>query len=153
MDARIGEVERDRLKNENRFLRLLVVGLGAFAVLTTALTFYALSSQTTLLLPSAGGKPYVLGRGLADREYLGDLAYDVLALWGNVTPENIVYAKERLLKLSDGEGNTGLRNDLDLAEKRIKQDVISTVWSPRDYEVDMDKKIVTVDATGRPVKL
>lgn len=142
MDAALGRHERERLRSERNYLRIIVLVLALGCLSLTGTTFYALTSQMTFLLPAGAQKPYALGRGFADKEYVVSFAYDVLSLWGNVTPENIAFNKERLLRLADSQGNTAIRVELDASERRIKQELISTVWSPIDAEVNLERRTV-----------
>ena len=144
MEASIGTLDRQRLQSERNFLRALSLVLGVLSIFLSGIVLYQSLSQMTHVIPLGAQKPYMLGRGVADREYVTDLAYEALSLWGNVTPENIGYNKERLLRMADAEGNVALRVDLDAAEKRIKQDSVSTIWGPRDAEVNLKARTVTV---------
>jgi type IV conjugative transfer system protein TraE len=144
MDPANSRQLRDAIRDERNFLRISVLALFLILLVQGSGHLYQILNEQTHLIPSGQSKPYVVGRGHADKEYLRDLAYDVMALWGNVTPDNIVYIKDRLLKMADAEGNAQLRTILDVAERRIKANEISTVWSPRDAEVDIKQNQVVL---------
>jgi conjugal transfer pilus assembly protein TraE len=144
MDAQVGKVKREMLEVQRNTLRWIVASLIALCVVMAGLMAYILTLQQIVVIPMGSNKPYAVGRGHADKDYLTDYAFDVVSLWGNVNPENIDFNTARILKLCDSVGNSKVRLELQAASKKIKAEFISTVWSPIDADVNMNKKSVIV---------
>jgi type IV conjugative transfer system protein TraE len=103
------------------------------------LTIY---NQKTIIQPNGDGKPYVIGNDYANKEYLQDLTFDVLALWGNTNPGNINFVEDRLLKYVDSDGHKDLKAKFVEAKDRVRKQQVSTLWEPREMEVDQENKRV-----------
>jgi type IV conjugative transfer system protein TraE len=121
-------------------------GMLFISILLSAIVLFQLLYQSTLLLPSGEGKPYSISRSGASSEYLKDLTYDWMGWWGNITPDNISYIEERLMKMVDSNGYGEVKAQLNDTRQRVKAHQISTVWQPRD--MDVDAKNYRVVATG-----
>lgn len=121
-------------------------GMLFVSILLIVVTFFQMFFQSTHLLPNGEGKPYSISRTTASKEYLADLTYDWMGWWGNITPDNIGYVDERLLKMVDSNGYGEVKAQLNETKQRVKTHQISTVWQPREMEVDT--KQYKVIATG-----
>jgi type IV conjugative transfer system protein TraE len=117
--------------------------------LLIGLVFFQLAFQSTHLIPNGEGKPYTLSRNLANKEYLVELTYDWMNWWGNITPDNFAYIEERLTKMVDSNGYGQVKAQLTETRQRVKNQQVSTVWQPREMEVDTKNNKVTAIGSMR----
>jgi type IV conjugative transfer system protein TraE len=124
-------------------------GMTLISSLLVVIVFFQLFFQPMVLVPTGEGKPYALSRGGASNDYLKDLTYDWMGWWGNITPDNITYIEERLMKMVDSHGYGEVKAQLNDTKQRVKAHQISTVWQPRDMEVDSKTSKVIVTGSMR----
>jgi len=139
--------ERDSLKGQVKFLRVVVVGLMGLSVGLVGVAAYTLMRQTTHIVPPEVRRPYEIGADYANKDYLVDMAGYVLDKVLTVTPETVDYNNRIILKLAHPEGYPTLKTSLDAAALRIKQERVTTVWVPRNEKVSERAK--TVEVSGK----
>jgi type IV conjugative transfer system protein TraE len=122
--------------SNSRSWKWAFAAMSFIAVSLIALIGFIVFNQPFLMMPNGEGKPYQLSRSGANKEYLSDLAYDWMGWWGNITPDNIAYIDERLLKMVDSVGYADIKAQLNDTKQRVKAQQISTIWQPREMEVD-----------------
>jgi type IV conjugative transfer system protein TraE len=125
-------------------LKMVIAGLFLIILVLLGAVLFAIYNQKTIIQPNGEGKPYVIGSSYGNKEYLQDLSFDVLALWGNTNPGNINYIEDRLLKFVDSDGHKDLKAKFVEAKDRVRKQQVSTLWEPREMEVDQEnKRVVT----------
>jgi conjugal transfer pilus assembly protein TraE len=144
MNPSYAQTSKESAQSERVFLRVLSFVLLVYAFLITGLLGYQMTHERSLVTPFGSSTTYEIGSEFSSKEYLTDLAYDVLNVFGNVTPDNIGFVRDRVLKFADGESHGELKSQLLETEARVKRDQVSTVWSPRDATVDPATKTVVV---------
>ena len=132
--------------SERAFTRALCAALVLYSFFATAMLAYVSLHKTVAISPSGSSQSYEIGNDFASKTYLADLAMDVLGIYGNVTPDNIGYVRDRMLQFADGEGHGEIKTQFAEVEARVRREQVSTVWSPRDAIADPVTK--TVIATG-----
>jgi conjugal transfer pilus assembly protein TraE len=125
------------------FSMLLVV------LLLVGLLFFQFLNQPITLVPNGEGKQYSLSRNGANKDYLTDLTFDWMTWWGNITPDNIGYTEERLMKMVSSSGYGEVKSQLADTKLRVKNQQISTVWQPREMEVDAKTLSATISGSLR----
>lgn len=139
--------ERDALKGQVRFLRVIIIGLIAMNVGQLGIEGYMLASEKTLVVPPEVRRPYEIGADYASKDYLLDMAGYVLDKVLTVTPETVDYNNKIILKMAHPDGYPTLKTALDAASIRIKQERVTTVWIPRNEKVNERAK--TVEISGQ----
>lgn len=144
MSPEHGKNERDSLRAQLRFHRVLNVGLVATVSLLTILAGYSLTRDRTLIVPPEIKRPYQLGSGVASDDYLHDMAEYVLGMVLTVTPETVGHNNSVILKMSEPSGYPTLKTVLDAAALRLRKERVTTIWVPQEAKVSNREKRVTV---------
>jgi conjugal transfer pilus assembly protein TraE len=145
MSPDIANNERDLLKLQARFLRVVIVSqVGVILALIVTLAIN-IAHRTTVIVPPEVRRPYEIGADYVNKDYLFDMAGYVLSTAFTVTPENVDYNEEVILKMTEPEGYPELKRELDAAAMRIKQDRITTIWVPQTEQIDMPSLTVQVN--------
>lgn len=144
MSPEIAKNERALLISQIRFLRLLVIGLMPSILGLICVAGYLVLTQVTHIVPPEVKRPYELGGGHANSDYLTDMANYVLDKVLTVTPETVDYNNKVILKMAHPDGFGALKTTLDAAAIRVKQDRISTIWVPRTEKVMEQAGVVEV---------
>lgn len=127
--------ERDALKAQLRFHRVMNVGLLVTELCTIGLVGYLLLRDNVKIVPPEVKRPYELGVHYANRDYLTDMAGYVLDRVLTVTPDTVDYNNRVILRMADPSGYGELKSSLEAASLRVKKERISTVWVPKREEV------------------
>jgi conjugal transfer pilus assembly protein TraE len=136
--------ERDALKAQVSFLRVMNVGLLATIFCGVLLLGFVVIREKTMIVPPEVKRPYEIGANYANKDYLLDIAGYVLGMVLTVTPETVDYNNKVILKMAAADGYGGLKSALDGAAIRLKQERVTTVWVPRKEEVSESEKRVKV---------
>lgn len=139
--------ERDALKSQVKFLRVVIVGLIGLNLVLLGVEAYTLMRETVTIVPPEVRRPYEIGADYANKDYLSDMAGYVLDKVLTVTPETVNYNNKIILKMAHPDGYPALKIALDAAALRIKQQHITTIWVPRNEKVDERAK--TVEVSGQ----
>ncbi len=139
--------ERDALKSQVKFLRVVIVGLIGLNLVLLGVEAYTLMRETVTIVPPEVRRPYEIGADYANKDYLSDMAGYVLDKVLTVTPETVNYNNKIILKMTHPDGYPALKIALDAAALRIKQQHITTIWVPRNEKVDERTK--TVEVSGQ----
>lgn len=122
------------------FLLSLVL-LGGVGILA-----YVLARETVRIVPPEIHRPYQIGAGYANKDYLADMASYVLGSVLTVTPETVDHNNKVILKMAHPDGYPALKTSLDSAAARLKKERITTLWGPRNESID--EHALTVHASG-----
>lgn len=139
--------ERDALKGQVKFLRVVIVGLIGLNLGLLGVEGYTLMRETTTIVPPEVRRPYEVGADYASKDYLLDMAGYVLDKVLTVTPETVDYNNRVILKMAHPDGYPTLKTALDAAALRVKQERVTTVWVPRNEKVNERAK--TVEVSGQ----
>lgn len=127
--------ERDLLKAQLRFHRILNMGLLTTIVLGVLLLGFVVIRETTHIVPPEVKRPYEIGANYANKDYLLDMAGYVLGMVLTVTPESVDHNNRIILKMTDPDGYAHLKTALDAAALRLKAERVTTIWVPHREEV------------------
>lgn len=136
--------ERNSLRMQLRFHKALNVIFGVTIFFGVLLVGYIVLRDTTRIVPPEIRRPYVIGSGTANKDYLLDMTDYVISKILTVTPEIVDYNNDVILKITHPDGYPALKTALDAAAKRIKEERITTVWVPRIEDVSEDELRVKV---------
>lgn len=137
--------ERDLLKAQARFYRVVIVGLIGVVLALIATLGINIAHRTSVIVPPEVRRPYEIGSDYANKDYLFDMAGYVLSTAFTVTPENVDYNEDVILRMTEPEGYPELKRELDTAALRIKQDRITTIWVPQTEQIDVPSLTVQVN--------
>lgn len=136
--------ERDALKSQLKFLRVIIVGLIVVNLALLVVEGITLMRETITIVPPEVRRPYEVGADYASNDYLMDMAGYVLDKVLTVSPETVDYNNRIILKMAHPDGYPGLKSSLDAAALRLKQERVTTVWIPRNEKVDVNTKTVEI---------
>ena len=139
--------ERDVLRARIRFLQTLVLGLLGLAAVQAAGWLFTAWTAKTVIVPADVRRPYELGSGTANRDYLAEMSNYVLQQILTVQPETVDHNNKVILRMTDPSGYSVLKSELDAAAQRIKKERLATVWVPASEAVSEADKWVR--AKGR----
>ncbi len=144
MSPHIAQNERDTLKAQVRFHRMMNMGLLAVLFIQLLLLGFVVMRNTTRIVPPEIKRPYEIGANHANKDYLLDMANYVLDKVLTVTPEAVEYNNGVILKMTHPDGHPTLQTALDTAAQHIKRDHITTIWMPHKEEVSASTMQVRV---------
>ena len=136
--------ERDALRSQIKFHRLVSLVLACSLSISLLILGYVVFRETTVIVPPEVRRPYEIGASQANKEYLADMAGYVLGMVLTVTPETVDYNNKVILKMAHPDGYGQLKTALDAAALRIRHERVATVWVPRKedvFERDMQVKV------------
>lgn len=136
--------ERDLLRTQLRFHRVLNLGLLVAIILGVLLLGFVVMRETTHIVPPEVKRPYEIGSNYANKDYLLDMAGYVLGMVLTVTPESVDHNNKIILKMTDPEGSPHLKTALDAAALRLKTERVTTIWVPHREEVTESQHKVKV---------
>ena len=136
--------ERTALSGQIKFLRILLVGLIGVNLGTLAVLGITMQREHTIVVPPEVRRPYEVGADYASNDYLLDMAGYVLDKVLNVTPETVDYNIRVISKMAHPDGYANLKTSLNAAALRLKKERVTTVWIPKNEEVDITKKVVVI---------
>lgn len=123
------------------FLLSLVL-LGGVGILA-----YVLARETVRIVPPEIHRPYQIGAGYANKDYLADMATYVLSSVLSVTPETVDHNNKVILKMTHPDGYPALKTSLDASAARLKKERITTLWGARNEAIDERALIVQVSGS------
>lgn len=136
--------ERDDLKSQARFLRLLVFLLfGLCMVLAIGLGWVAINGKVALVPPEVR-RPYEVGAGYGSTDYLVDMSDYVMQLLYTNSPDSVDYHSSVLLKMTDPDSYGSMKTQLDASAVRMKALKVSSVWTvskPEVYRRELKVKV------------
>lgn len=132
----IAQNERATLQQQLRFARICLVAALASVFLLGLLDAWQELHQTTAVVPPEVRRPYVIGAGTANDDYLTDMSGYVLDKMLNTSPETVDYNNAVILKMTAPEQYPALKTTLDVAAMRIKRERITTLWAPRSLSIE-----------------
>lgn len=136
--------ERDALRSQIKFHRLVSLVLACSLSISLLILGYVVFRETTFIVPPEVRRPYEIGASQANKEYLADMAGYVLGMVLTVTPETVDYNNKVILKMAHPDGYGQLKTALDAAALRIRHERVATVWVPRKedvFERDMQVRV------------
>ncbi len=144
MSSDIAQNERDVLKAQVRFHRLMNGGLLVILFVYLLLLGLVLLRETTRIVPPEIKRPYEIGANYANKGYLLDMGNYVLDKVLTVTPETVDYNNGVILKMAYPDGHAHLHHALNAAAQQIKRECITTIWVPLKESVDTASKQVRI---------
>jgi len=130
-----------------RALALLVLLLVGSMVVNLALAAFAIrlsNSERIVVVPPSVSKTFWVESDRVSGAYLEQMAYFLMQLTLNVTPQSVEHQSKLLLQYASPSAYGDLQVALRAAGERLKRDGAATVFSPRDLTVDESAMKVAV---------
>ena len=108
-----------------------------------ALSFSAVGRERTIIIPPEVQKSFWVDNSRVSKDYLEQMGGWILQLETSVTPQNVKWNHEILLKYALPGSYVKLRSQMDGAALAIARDNIATVFSPQNISVEPDRLRVT----------
>lgn len=118
------------------FLVLLLVGSMLVNLVLAVFALRASGRERVVLVPPAIHKTFWVESERVSSEYLEQMAYFLMQLTLNVTPQSVDHQAKVLLQYAAPASFGELRTALLNAAERLKRDGASTVFSAQDLAVD-----------------
>jgi conjugal transfer pilus assembly protein TraE len=144
MNPHSAKNEHERLKGQTTFQRNVIDGLLGLCFAMACGWGWTVMNSTVAIVPPEIRRPYEIGAGHGNKEYLADMANYVLDQVLTVSPDSIDHNNTVILKMAHPDGYGKLKAELEGAALRIKRDRISTVWTPRKESVFERDNVVRV---------
>lgn len=125
-------------------LQILIKQRNSLILLTFILSISLLLSmiggmrnkKSVVLLPSNLHNEMIVSEGYLSDSYLESFARDIISVYSNVTPANIEYSNEALLKMVYSSNYASLKKSLEERRDSIKRSGISQHFFIQEIEVD-----------------
>jgi conjugal transfer pilus assembly protein TraE len=117
-------------------LLLLLIGSMLVNVVLAGLATRLSNRERVVVVPPVVHKSFWLDTERVSGEYLEQMAYFLVQLVLNVTPQNVDHQAKVLLQYAAPSAYGELRATLQTAAERLKRDSATTVFSARDLMVD-----------------
>ena len=130
---------RQDLESARRALTLLVLLLVGSMLVNLALAVFAMrlsNSERIVMVPPAVSKTFWVESDRVSGAYLEQMAYFLMQLTLNVTPQSVEHQAKLLLQYASPRIYGELQTALRAAGERLHRDGAATVFSPRDLTVD-----------------
>jgi conjugal transfer pilus assembly protein TraE len=138
---------RADIASARRASALLVLLLACSMLANVALAALAMQMvgrERVVVVPPSINKTFWVESERVSAEYLEQMAYFLLQLTLNVTPQSIDHQSRMLLQYAAPAAYGELRSALTTAAERVKRDGASTVFSAQDLAVDANAQRVGV---------
>lgn len=139
--------EQDNLRREVRFLRWLVVWMGAIVLVQTILAMRLVGSEKTVLVPPTINKSFWVSSQAVSKEYLEEMAYWYAGLALNITPSVSDYQNELFLKYAAPSEHGRLQAEMGARAEFLKKNSTSTQFAVREILVDEKNMRVALSGT------
>ncbi|MBK6742672.1 MAG: type IV conjugative transfer system protein TraE [Hydrogenophilales bacterium] len=152
------EADVQMLSRQNRFLWITVGGLVTALILVLLVAWSGMGSNRTVVTPPRIDKSFWITDQTASGEYIEQMAQWVSYLTLDVTPDNVAYKSDLLLKLAEPGYHGALQQKLRVNAEKIRRDNAATSFDVRTVRAAPDAlaAILTgqlkVLINGTPVK-
>jgi len=152
------EADVQMLIRQNRFLWVTVAGLVGALILVLGVAWSGMGSNRTVVTPPRIEKSFWITDHTASGEYIEQMAQWVSYLTLDVTPDNVAYKSDLLLKLAEPGYHGALQQKLRVNAEKVRRDNAATSFEVRTVRAAPDAlaAILTgqlkVLINGTPVK-
>ena len=105
-------------------------------ILLAILSLHLTGRERTVLVPPTISKTFWLDAESVGGEYLEQMAYFLIQLTLDVTPQSVDHQARVLLQYASPAAYGDLHSTLSAAAERLKRDGASTVFNPQEFTVD-----------------
>ena len=152
------EADVQMLIRQNRFLWLTLGGIVTALVLALLVAWAGLGATRTVVTPPKIEKSFWITDNTASGEYIDQMAQWVSYLTLDVTPDNVQYKSDLLLKLAHPDYHGALQQKLRVNAEKIRRDNAATSFDIRTVRAAPDALAAVLTGqlkvliNGTPVK-
>lgn len=152
------EADVQMLIRQNRFLWLTLGGIVTALVLALLVAWAGMGATRTVVTPPKIEKSFWITDNTASGEYIDQMAQWVSYLTLDVTPDNVQYKSDLLLKLAHPEYHGALQQKLRVNAEKIRRDNAATSFDIRTVRAAPDALAAVLTGqlkvliNGTPVK-
>lgn len=129
---------------QNTLLKFAIVLFGVASVVSSIVSYAALTYHTTVILPSHVDSKITISGNSADDQYIKSFTYDIMSFLLTYNPDNAEYNFGRLLLHVDPQNYETFKSRLNGFQSDIVKLGISSVFYPIKITVDPNAKIINV---------
>jgi conjugal transfer pilus assembly protein TraE len=152
------EADVQMLIRQNRFLWLTLGGIVTALVLALLVAWVGMGATRTVITPPKIEKSFWITDNTASGEYIDQMAQWVSYLTLDVTPDNVQYKSDLLLKLAHPDYHGALQQKLRVNAEKIRRDNAATSFDIRTVRAAPDALAAVLTGqlkvliNGTPVK-
>lgn len=139
--------EKDNANHEIRFLRWLVVWMGAIVLVQILVTVRLMGSEKTILVPPEINRSFWVSGSDVSKEYLEEMAYWYAGLALNITPVVSDYQSNLFLKYAAPSEFGRLQAEMGARAEFLKKNNTSTQFAVRNVTTDEKNRRVALSGT------
>ena len=126
----------DRSRRTISFQAVLLVGSIAVNLVTALTAHRLIGSERVIVVPPAVHKSFWVEHDKVSAEYLEQMAYFLIQLALNVTPQSVDYQSKLLLHYVAPASYGEIKTAMTIVGERLKRDSASTVFSARNITTE-----------------
>ncbi len=139
--------EKDNANHEIRFLRWLVVWMGAIVLVQIVATVRLIGTEKTILVPPEIKRSFWVSGNAASKEYLEEMAYWYAGLALNITPAVSDYQNNLFLKYAAPSEYGRLQAEMGARAEFLKKNNTATQFAVRSVTTDEKSRRVALSGT------
>jgi conjugal transfer pilus assembly protein TraE len=139
--------EKDNANHEIRFLRWLVIWMGAIVLVQIIVTARLIGSEKTVLVPPEIKRSFWVSGNAVSKEYLEEMAYWYAGLALNITPATSEYQNSLFLKFAAPSEYGRLQAEMGARAEFLKKNNTATQFAVRSVTTDETNLRVALSGT------
>lgn len=139
--------EKDNANHEIRFLRWLVVWMGAIVLVQILMTARLIGAEKTVLVPPEIKRSFWVSGSAVSKEYLEEMAYWYAGLALNITPVVSDYQNNLFLKYAAPSEYGRLQAEMGARAEFLKKNNTATQFAVRSVTTDEKSRRVALSGT------
>ncbi len=117
----------------------------AFLVIILLSISVVFKSRIVIVTPSVIAKEYELSNSKVSKSYLEDMSRDIITTMLNLTPNNVAYTSETILKMVHPSAYGEIKKELFEMQKDVIDKKVSTVFYPIEINVNEAKLLTQIE--------
>jgi len=150
MNIKFYKSQLTRLVEQRNGYMLLAGGLIVLCILLVLLIFNLVGRERTIIAPPVVNKTFWVTNSEVSEEYLTEMSVFFAYMRLNVTPANVQYQHEVLLRFADPSFYGELEGQLELERKYLLNEHLNKAYYPSNLAVDIKNLKVRVIGTIHP---
>lgn len=139
--------EKDNANHEIRFLRWLVVWMGAIVLVQILMTARLIGAEKTVLVPPEIKRSFWVSGSAVSKEYLEEMAYWYAGLALNITPVVSDYQNNLFLTYAAPSEYGRLQAEMGARAEFLKKNNTATQFAVRSVTTDEKRRRVALSGT------
>ena len=140
--------EIDNLRYNNRFLRLMTLGLMSLVIIMALGWWRSVGNERTILVPPELHKTVWVDSEKVSKEYLEEMAYFMSSLILTASPDTVKYQGETLLRYVAPEARGAIKASIDNNTVKLAANSASTIFHPSNISFGDGQHAMKVVISG-----